>query len=202
MKLEDKRLKKMGLTCLGHVSINQIPGVELDNEIRLVDFFETQPSFLCCRAEDVKKAGTFEKVSHDNVMRVIRLPEGTKYTDEQNKAKIAGKGGIFVVERQWIHVKDDYCPPFTRGKPEASRKIEVSVYEADEFSKKFVPERKTDASEESIADTIRFLNAKTNLKKMGKFKRLQEMATLGLLLKLSKFHQRGRISVPVQWHSY
>ena len=198
MRLEDKRLKKMGLTYLGHVSIKQIPGVDLDDEIRLVDFFETHPSF----SEDVKKAGAFKKVSHDNVMRVIRLPEGTKYTDEQNKVKVAGQRGIFVVERQWIDVKDDYCPPFYRGEPEASRKVEFCVCEADEFKKKFVLERKKDASEKSIMDTIRFLNAKSNLKKMGKFKSLQEMVALGLLLKFSKFHQRGRIDVPVQWHSY
>ena len=202
MKLEDKRLQKFGLTYLGNVSIKQIPRVDLDDEIDLVDFFETQPSFLCCHSEDVKKAGTFKKVPHDRVMRVIHLPKGTKYTNEKNKPKIAGEGGAFIVEQQWVHIKDDYCPPFYRGEPKASRKVEFSIYEADEFNKKFVPERKKDASKKNMTDTIRFLNAKTNLKKMGKFRRLQEMIALGLLLKISKLHQKGRINVPVQWHSY
>ena len=202
MKLEDKRLKKVGVAYSGtHDLLEKVPGVNQSSRISLVNLFEKVPSFLCYRLPiDEKDSDT----SSGKMMRAIRLPEGTQYRDSERNIKTAGVGGVFIVENQWVDIHDINCRPFHRAPLTAERHVEFSVYEADKFEKLFALERKEDASQKAIENVIRFMNAEQIKPEQAKktLARIQEFIILRFILGRSKLHQKGRIDVPVNWQYY
>ena len=183
--------------------IEKIPGIGQCDRNFLMELFEKVPSFLCCCKHDIQKEGSFEKVALDRVMRVIRLPEGTQYK-VKGQLKTAGVGGVFIIEQRWLSIPNymNVIDPYS-GRPDRQETMEIhyigkfSAYEADSFNKEFALERKEDASQKDVENTVRFIKAEKEKASKNTLGVLREMFTLAFLLKKSKIHQKGRVYIPV-----